>query len=143
VTAVETPHNINDHASTTGVGILKSCAGTLTALGSNNAFFEGGEPLIVVGPEHAATIARDGLSKDDVKRFLFENARIPRSALSDENIRQRYAEVAPDYRIPLAKRKEDIMIVVAGGAGKHSCCLPSFGSPSLAVTRRIHWKKKE
>jgi hypothetical protein len=142
VTAVETPHNINDHASISGLGILKSCAGTLNALGSNNAFFVGGEPLIVVGPEHAATIARDGFSKDDVKAFLFEHARVPRSALSEENIRQRHVDLAPDALIPVARQAGDLMVVVAGGPGKHSCCLPSFGTPSLSVTRRINWKQQ-
>jgi len=141
VTAVEAPHNINDHASITGMGTLKTCAGTLAAVGSNNAFFIGGEPLLILGPEHAATIARDGFSKNDVKAFLFENARIPVSAFSEENIRQRYSDVAPDSRIPIAKRKEDIMVLVAGGAGKHSCCLLTLGSPSLSVTRSIAWKE--
>ncbi len=33
--------------------------------------------LVVLGPEHAATIAADGLSKADVQRFVFEHARLP------------------------------------------------------------------
>ncbi|HOD74180.1 MAG TPA: hypothetical protein PKM13_06550, partial [Candidatus Bipolaricaulis anaerobius] len=139
VTAVEPPHNVNDHASVTALGILRTCAGTLNSVGSNNAFFVGGEPLVVLGPEHAATIARDGLSKADVQAFLFEHARIPLSAISEENIRQRHADLPADGSIPVARRKEDIMVVVAGGAGKQSCCLPSFGSPTQSVTRRIDW----
>jgi hypothetical protein len=141
VTAVEAPHNILDQSSITGMGILKTCAGTLGAVGSNNAFHVGGEPLLILGPEHAATIARDGFSKNDVKAFLFENARIPVSAFSVENIRQRYSGFAPDSLIPIAKRKEDIMVIVAGGAGKHSCCLLTFGTPSLSITRLITWRE--
>ncbi len=140
VMAVEAPHNIHDPASTTGVGILMTCAGTLRSLGSNNAFFAGAELLLVLCPEHAATMARDGLSKDDIRSFLVERSGIPRHDFSEDNIRERYGQFAPDALVPMAARTEDILIIVAGGIGKHSCCLHTFGLPSLSVTRKIHWK---
>jgi len=31
---------------------------------------------------------------------------------------------------------KDILVLVAGGTGKHSCSLPSFG-PTVSVTRAI------
>ena len=41
--------------------------------GTTNAYFR--EDLwLVVGPEHANNIANAGWSKDDVKKFIFENA---------------------------------------------------------------------
>jgi hypothetical protein len=80
------------------------------------------------------------LKKEDVKEFLFEKARNPLHAFSEENIQARYREFSPGALVPIAQRKEDIMVIVAGGAGKHSCCLLSFGSPSLSVTRPIRWK---
>ena len=36
-----------------------------------------GQSLLVIGPEHAKTIAGDGWSKPDIKRFLYENVRKP------------------------------------------------------------------
>lgn len=36
--------------------------------------------------------------------------------------------------IPIADRAEDIMIVVAGGAGPHSVFIPTFGGDTSAVT---------
>jgi hypothetical protein len=60
-------------------------------------------------------------------------------AFSAENIQARYQAFSPGDLVPIASRAEDFMIVVAGGAGKHSCCLLSFGSPSLSVTRPICW----
>jgi hypothetical protein len=33
-----------------------------------------------------------------------------------------------DNGIPVVRRWEDMVIVVAGGAGKHSSCVPTFGA---------------
>jgi hypothetical protein len=56
VCASESPHNINDHGSFTPEGILTTVAGTAATVGSNNIYL-GGEPLVILGPEHAATVA--------------------------------------------------------------------------------------
>ena len=81
--ACEGPHNIQDHFSYTGLGILKVVAGAMGQAGSNN-ILAGGHPLLSLGPEHAATIARDGFTKRQVKEFLFEHARFPLARLGDE-----------------------------------------------------------
>jgi hypothetical protein len=47
-------------------------AGSMAAMGSNNACLYG-EPVLALGPEHAAILARDGLSKDDIRRYLCAN----------------------------------------------------------------------
>jgi len=136
VVAAEAPHNVNDHSGITAEGILTTIAGTLACQGNNNVLYQVGEPLVVIGPEHAKTIARDGLSKKEVREFLFERARIPKRAFSREHREQRFPDFPEDALIPIARRAEDIMIVVAGGAGKHSMAVPSFGD-SLAVTRPV------
>lgn len=71
VIGAEGPHNVNDHESVTGRGILRMIAGTMTVTGANDATLGGGEPVIVFGPEHAATVAADGYAKLDVKRQAF------------------------------------------------------------------------
>jgi hypothetical protein len=40
-----------------------------------------------------------------------------------------------EERIPIARRMEDISILVAGGAGRHSVYLPGWGARS--ATRKI------
>ena len=57
----EAPHNVNDHASSTPEGIVTTVAYTAATVGHNNIYL-GGEPLIVLGPEHAATVAAVGWS---------------------------------------------------------------------------------
>src|SRR5712664_1918645 len=99
VIGCEGPHNIQDHYSYTGLGVLRIVAGAMGQAGSNNLLAYG-QPLLSLGPEHAATIARDGYSKRQVKEFIFENARFPLGRLGEEYRRfhvQRHGVVdAPD-----------------------------------------------
>ena len=74
----EPPHNVNDHVGTTAAGILNNVASVATSLGSNVGWYMSQSQLLVVlGPEHAATIAADGFTRADVQRFVFEHARLP------------------------------------------------------------------
>lgn len=134
VIGAEGPHNINDHESTTPEGLLRMIASSMAQPGQNNVYYAA-EPLLILSPEHAATIAAGDLSKAQVQDYLFENARIPLSRFSQENIERRmwrkfpqlYRDQGPDVGVRVAQRPEDIMIVVAGGPGKHSMYVPTFG----------------
>src|SRR6185503_15704101 len=55
-------HNVFTYGCETGAEILDHFAGAMTALGHNNVIFPTG-PLMVVSPEHAAVLARDGYTK--------------------------------------------------------------------------------
>jgi hypothetical protein len=93
-------------------------------------------PLLVLSPILAQTLARAGLSKQDVQRKLFEHARIPasrferyigewtnlapgRPTLRDLVKRGRAAPIFaesddPERLVPVVARAEDIMIAVSG-----------------------------
>jgi hypothetical protein len=135
----EGPHNIQDHFSNTGLGVLRTVAGAMGQAGSNNLLGRGW-PLLCLGPEHAATIARDGYSKQQVKEFLFEHARFPFARLGAEYQRQQVERWgvadAPDTMVPIVRAPGDISVIVVGGAGKHSCWQPTFGN-GTRPTRRI------
>jgi hypothetical protein len=145
VFGAESPHNVNDHESITGAGLLKMTAGTIAMTGANNLYFDG-EPLIVFGPEHAATIAKDGYSKADVKRYLYEHGRVPLGMLSNENIERRirqwpvfkgeFAEAGPERLVPVMKSADNAYVIVLGGPGKHSAYIPTFGA-THPVTRPL------
>jgi hypothetical protein len=66
VVAGEPPHNINDHTSQAAEEVLTIIAGAMAVTGANNAY-TGGETLVALGPEHAATIAKDGFTKQDIR----------------------------------------------------------------------------
>jgi hypothetical protein len=141
VFAAEGPHNINDHDSTTGRDILKTIAATMATAGNNNLIFFSGEPILMLGPEHAATIAGDGFSKEQVKEYISENAMVLLKNISEGHLEyrakqpERYGDFINSEMIPLAK-KENIVIMVLGGPGKHSCFIPTFGLNSM-VTKII------
>jgi len=144
VIGAECPHNVNDHESITAEGILTTIAGTMAITGANDVFYVGAQPLVVMGPEHAKTVADGGISKDEAKRFLHAHAHLPLSKFSKENIerrfritfKDRYEDAAPDAPVPAMQRAEDILIVMIGGAGKHSAYIPTFGA-TRAVTRAL------
>ena len=137
VAATEPPHNINDHASTSADGLLTTFVSVMSQSGSNSQYAEG-PTFLAIGPEHAATLHRDGWNIEALQNFLFEHARIPVAQMSPENQQCfREANRLPDgdsyTLVPSAK---DIHIVVAGGAGKHSAWIPTFGM-TAAVSVRV------
>ena len=133
VLAAEPPHNINDHGSTTGEEILTTIAGTMAESGSNNVYVLGPH-LLVFGPEHAATLHRDGWTPDDVRAYLWEHARIPVERISEGNRRQftQHGVEPIGAFYPVSDGPERLHVAVAGGAGKHSAWIPSFGSTALS-----------
>jgi len=143
VIGAECPHNVNDHESITAEGILTTIAGTLVGTGTNDIYYES-QPLIVMGPEHARTVADGGYSKAGAKRYIHEHAHLPLGRFSKENIERRmrvtwkekYATAGMDAPVYMVQRPEDILIAVIGGAGKHSAVIQTFGA-TRAVTRPL------
>jgi hypothetical protein len=149
VVAAECPHNVNDHESLTAEGILTTIAGTMSITGCNDIYYTA-QPVVVFGPEHAKTVADGGCSKQDARRFLKEHATIPLGRFSKENIerrfrtheKERYANAALDTPVPAVRHADDIIIVVIGGAGKHSAYIPTFGA-TRSVTRALRRRDGE
>jgi hypothetical protein len=144
VFGAEAPHNINNHWSATPHGLLRTIADAMVTLGSNHLYL-GGESFVVQGPEHAEVLAKAGWAKRDVRAFLYDQARKPLTQVkiggmygpeTRRNLWPRWIDHDNEAeRIPIARRAEDLTILVAGGAGRHSVYLPGWGSRS--VTRKI------
>ncbi len=140
----EPPHNVNDHVSTTAAGILTTVCDTAVSLGSNVGwYFSQSQLLVVLGPEHAKTIADDGFSRADVQRFVYEHARLPLGRLKLAGMWGMHdwpawmnAVTDPTAAMPQVPSPDDIYVVVAGGSGKHSAVVPNC-TFSRAVSRRI------
>ncbi|MCC6707274.1 MAG: hypothetical protein IT492_06905 [Gammaproteobacteria bacterium] len=137
VTGAEGPHNLNDHVSDRADGILATLKGAMSDMGSNNAYLYG-QPTIAFGPEHAAILAADGYSKDDIRRYVFDEVRLPRALWQRGGMAGMFPDLFPDEDMkPIIKCAEDLLVVVVGGFGRHSCWLPTFGDTTRAVTRLI------
>jgi hypothetical protein len=144
VVAAEGPHNIQDHTSQTAAGILDTVASAMRNVGCNDFAVQLGStlragtrrfrsrPVVVLGPEHAQTIAREGFTRTDVQRHLWEAARILPSEIPHEWV----GAARIEDRVPLLGGPEDVILLVAGGIGKHSCWMPTFGD-TAPVTRRV------
>jgi len=138
----EAPHNVNDHGSSTPEAMLMALAGTAATTGSNNVYL-GGEPLVILGPEHAQTLAGSGWSKANVKQRLWERVRVRLDRFSAENLARfatidpaRFAGQPPGTEVAWCPAPDDLMVIVAGGPGKHSSLVPTFGA-TRSVTLAI------
>ena len=143
VIGAECPLNVNDHESITAEGILTTIAGTMLDVGSNDVYYAA-QPLIVMGPEHAKTVADGGFTKAQAKQFLFEHAHLPMGRFSKENIerrlrvtwKDRLGAAGLDAPVYMVQKPEDILLAVIGGAGKHSAVIHTFGA-TKPVTRAL------
>ncbi len=141
----EPPHNVNDHEHGDAEGILRVAADVLRTLGSNTWFIAWHgrkELMLILGPEHAASIAGSGWSRRQVREFLYHAISRRRDELASGGMYgmrdwpPELNAMAPESLIPAVPSADDILILVAGGAGKHSAALPSFGA-TVSVTRHI------
>ncbi len=141
VVGVEGTINMNTHTKN-GDELLAAFAETMVHPPSNE-YTHGGEPWLVIGPEHAHIFDKAGLSKRDVQYRIWEQTKIPAHHMTGKDLERTRAsradelgEISDDAMIPIARRPEDIIIFVAGGPGTHSIYVPCFGN-SRAVSRLI------
>ena len=106
--------------------------------------------MLIVSPEHAATLATNGFSKASAREFLFEHTGVPLRAFDHDGtegtqIRHTYEEIVIDGEPHYRKFSDpsQIRIVVAGGtAGKFSAVIggwPSGPGGTQIVTYPVAW----
>jgi hypothetical protein len=149
VLAADAPLGVYDHQSRTPEDLLATIAGSLAVVSHHKAT-HWGDTLLVLGPEHAATIGGAGWSKADVRRFLWERLRRPvRDLLPGRDggeglpahVLAKYAHPETEETlVPKFRSPENIKIVVAGGtAGRFSAIVPgwTFARSSRLVVKPI------
>jgi hypothetical protein len=126
-----------------GEEFLDMLAGSIKNISSNDYMF-GGHPLLVLCPEHAAVLARDGWSLEAIQERVFMTTKI---RFGDFILKNREMTIAPrrhefltlddETLIPIVERPSDFLICVAGGPSMHSTYVPSFGgsTPTVAKVR--------
>jgi hypothetical protein len=129
-----------DSESRTGDDLVQTFAQSMLIAGNvgSAGLLGGGEPLVVMPPEHADVFARDGYSKARVKQALYERALLPIDKLASR-LRERAAAGggAPDGFLRIARAPEDVMIVVAGGVGRKAAYVPTWSGTTRAVSREV------
>jgi hypothetical protein len=141
VVGAEGTMNMNTH-SKDAAELVRVIAETMVHPPSNE-YVHGGEPWLILCPEHAEVFRRAGLSKQEIKHRLWEASKMPASRLSARELERAQASraaefgvVTPETLLPISPRPQDIHFIVAGGPGTHSVYVPCFGN-TRAVTRPI------
>jgi hypothetical protein len=141
VMAALAPHQFYNQLSSTAAGVLTTLTDTMRYPG------QVGQPnyCVVLAGEHMRTIAADGWSKADIRKFIFENttntiahfkrtSRLPGTVKPADETATRSLVMTPD----------DLLVVAAGGrAGSFSCYIPGWASrtSSEAVTVVINERR--
>lgn len=141
VAAVRGIQTLQEGAQETGEGVLETVVGAVHAMGISGFYYQqrGASPIVVFGPEHADEIANAGFSRKDVKQYLFENARVPKKMLRNRahwaarQWPQEWEDHNDDFMIPIVDDPENLVIVVAGGDGRHSSWLLPWSATQRAT----------
>jgi hypothetical protein len=143
--AAEAPHSVTNHISNDPEGILDTMCSAMSTIASNSAVL-GGHIAVVLGLEHAHTIAKHGWSRADIRHYLFHNHG---NRFIDLAYGHRYGKVynrnlpkyfkrEPETRIPIVHSPDNIHLFVMGGeAGRFSVLIPGWGHMSTPVLRPI------
>ncbi len=134
VMAALAPHQFYNQLSNTAAGVLTTLCDAMRNPGM------AGQPnyCVVLAGEHMRTVAGDGWSKADIRKFIFENSK--NSVAHFKRTGRMPGAVKPEDEStlrPLMMSPDDILVVAAGGrAGSFSCYIPGWASrtASQAVT---------
>ena len=130
-------------------GGLEDLASVMGSAASGFTMLHGGVAAVAIAPFVARELANEGLGKDDVKRRLWHDGRMPadqwrRTWLHNRLIGARqwpeWVRAAErDGAIPAVASPEDLVVLVAGGEIPIPQCayFPSWGFPRCLVARRI------
>jgi hypothetical protein len=126
----EAPHLIDDRGSTSPQSMLTTFARVM-ANGGSRSMNGRTQQVLLVAPEHANYVASHGFSKEDVRDFLYQVARVPIHEFPKDNWdsfsawhKKLFANVSEHVTVPIVREKADINIIVHGGIGPHSLYVP-------------------
>jgi hypothetical protein len=136
---VEGPHQFAQQLTDSATDVLRSFA---TSIRHPTWFStgKGGHGVLVLGPEHAGFCIQEGMSQADVRRYVFEQARIAvdelvASGVHIEENAQHDMRPAADGKIDSLRSPDDVLLVTAGGEGAGwSAWLPAW-APTMHAYR--------
>jgi len=143
--AAEAPHSVTDHQCNDPEGILDTVCSAMSTIASNTAVLSG-HCTMMLGLEHARTIAKFCWTRNDIKSYLWMHSGNPFREHSRDH---RYGKVYnrnlpkwykrdPESRIPIVESPERIHLFVIGGdAGRFSAFIPGWGHMNTPVLRPI------
>jgi hypothetical protein len=148
------PQQISDFQSRSAEQLLSSIGFTMGGgLWNYKNYPLFGDTILVLGPEHAQTIAADGWTQKDVRQYLYDTVKKSMDDLKPgkdggegfgANLLRAFENkgFVVDGYVRKFRSPESIFVVVAGGtAGRFSVAIPGWVADDLGstpVTKRIH-----
>jgi hypothetical protein len=124
-----------------GLGDLETLVSSMRGEGISGYYYQarGASPVVVLGPEHAAEIAAAGFGRKEVKEYIFQHARMPLQHLRDRghwgarSWPEAWEQQPEDFLVPLVISPDTLILVVAGGDGRHSSWFPAWSATQRAI----------
>lgn len=128
------PGSNGDHASNNAKDLAENIALMTLGQGTGLGCYSDSArtySVLVLSPEHAATIVADGWSKEDLRKYIWDKARAPYWAFPGKpggksappftcDPPADFGPYTDDTLFPVMASPKQIHIVVIGGPGKHS-----------------------
>ena len=129
VIGAEAPHSLiyspTGEAGADARRLTQVIAACLANIGSNNAILRGGAAVVVLNPEHAGLYHKAKMGRTEIQQALFESAAKPSAEL--RAVGGSYApDATADEMINAFTGPEDILVLVAGGAGLYTMVMPTW-----------------
>jgi hypothetical protein len=142
--AVRAVYPVMESTVASGDAVLHTLVESLKTVGVANYYQigTGAQLTLVVCPEHAAEMAAAGLTKAAVRAYVFRQGRMPVGRLQglghygNRNWPAWVDEHDPEALVPVVQCADDVVVVVAGGDGRHSAWLAGWGVTRV-VTEEI------
>jgi hypothetical protein len=140
----EPAHHLEVEWPTTAPELLASFCDSMCTVASRSSYGDG-QVLMGFCPDQAQMCAKAGFSKQDVKRFVFENARKPLRTYGPQAAERfnltwrKFYTHSPDAMVPMVGSADAIEIIVIGGAGPNSLYFPHGWGPFIQRIGR-HWR---
>ncbi|MFP6891297.1 MAG: hypothetical protein VCF07_16410 [Nitrospinota bacterium] len=141
----EQPRQAFDDSSSEPDGLLTTIASVMCSMGMSNSYMRQ-NMIVAISPDHSEVLTRAGLSRGEVKKILFEKARLPLKLMKKGGRYRGKGKVDwPDWvdqdddesMVPMVHDPDDILLIVAGGRpGPHSTVVPAWNKSSQTVTVR-------
>ncbi len=122
---------------TKGADMLEAIVHSISQAGQNSRSFSKSPVFLILHPAAATVMARDGMNKESIKKYLWENAKVPYHALSPRDqprIKDALGQLPtdPNTLIPLTEKPDGFQIVISGGPGEHAQYFAAFGGQSVS-----------
>ncbi len=105
--------------------MLDVLAETIAGVGHNNASFHSGSIVVVLNPDHAHALAREGHTRETIASELL--ARAVNTAAKVSRARGTNPPEDPDRLVSAIGAPDRLLIMVAGGTGVYSTVMTSWG----------------